>query len=205
MLSRLQHTSGVTSPFSFEMLKQITNNFSEEHIIGRGAYGVVYKGVLDNGKEIAVKKLKYMPPEHDSNKQFENECTNLMGVQHQNIVRLVGYCHETRREYVEHGGKYVWAEVDERVLCFEYLQGGSLDKHVSDEPCKLDWDMCYKIIKGVSEGLNHLHKDSIFHFDLKPGNILLDNNMMPKIDDFGLSRFFPSAETCTTATNFGTL
>ena len=72
-----------------------------------------------------------MPPEYDSDKQFENECTNLMRVQHHNIVRLVGYCHETRREYVEHGGKYVFASEDKRVLCFEYLQGGSLDKHVS--------------------------------------------------------------------------
>ncbi|KAM3214446.1 hypothetical protein ACQJBY_066754 [Aegilops geniculata] len=205
MLNGLQHTSAATSPFSFELLKQITSNFSKEHIIGHGSYGVVYKGVLGNGEEIAVKRLKYMPPEHDSDKQFENECANLMRFQHQNIVRLVGYCHETHREYVEHGGIYVWAEVDERVLCFEYLQGGSLDKHVSDKPCKLDWDTCYKIIKGVSEGLNHLHKDSIFHLDLKPGNILLDNNMTPKICDFGLSRFFPSTETCTTATNFGTL
>ncbi|XP_020195944.1 putative disease resistance protein RGA3 [Aegilops tauschii subsp. strangulata] len=201
----LNSTSGATSPFSFELLRQITDNFSDDRVIGHGAYGVVYKGVLDNGEKIAVKKLKYMPPEYDSDKQFENECTNLMRVQHHNIVRLVGYCHETRREYVEHGGKYVFASEDKRVLCFEYLQGGSLDKHVSDESCKLDWDTCYKIIKGVCEGLNHLHNDSIFHLDLKPANILLDNNMMPKIGDFGLSRFFPSTETYTTTTCYGTL
>ncbi|EMS45452.1 Cysteine-rich receptor-like protein kinase 29 [Triticum urartu] len=123
-----------------------------------------------------------MPPEYDSDKQFENECTNLMRVQHHNIVRE-----------------------DKRVLCFEYLLGGSLDKHVSDESCKLDWDTCYKIIKGVSEGLNHLHNDSVFHLDLKPANILLDSNMMTKIGDFGLSRFFPSTETYTTTTCYGTL
>jgi len=78
----------------------------------------------------------------------------------------------------------------------------------TDEPCRLDWDTCYKIIKGVCEGLNHLHNgytDSIFHLDLKPANILLDNNMIPKIGDFGLSRLFSTVGTCTTATPLGTV
>jgi serine/threonine protein kinase len=74
----------------------------------------------------------------------------------------------------------------------------------TDEPCSLDWNLCYKIIQGVCEGLNHLHKESIFHLDLKPANILLDSDMTPKIGDFGLSRFSSSAETCTTATALGT-
>uniref|UniRef100_A0ACD5Y4H8 Uncharacterized protein n=1 Tax=Avena sativa TaxID=4498 RepID=A0ACD5Y4H8_AVESA len=207
MLLTPQHTSGVTSQFKFEFLRKITNDFSKDRIIGCGAYGVVYKGLMDNGQVIAVKKLKYMPPEHDSEKQFHNECTNLMRVQHQNIVRLVGYCDETHRQCVKYDGEYVFADENERALCFEYL-GGSLDKHVSDEPCKLDWDMCYKIIKGVCEGLNHLHnghRESIFHLDLKPANILLDNNMIPKIGDFGLSRLFSTTETCTTTTPLGTM
>ncbi|KAM0867664.1 hypothetical protein ACQ4PT_041849 [Festuca glaucescens] len=77
-----------------------------------------------------------------------------------------------------------------------------------DEPCRLYWDMCYKIITGVCEGLNYLHngyKECIFHLDLKPANILLDNNMIPKIGDFGLSRLFSTTETCTTATPLGTI
>jgi len=208
MLHTSQHTSGGTSQFKFEFLKQITNDFSEDRIIGDGAYGVVYKGVMDNGETIAVKKLKYMPPDHDSEKQFHNECTNLMRVRHQNIVRLVGYCDETHRRCVKYNGEYVFADENERALCFEYLQGGSLDKHVSDEPCRLDRGMCYKIIKGVCEGLNHLHngyKDSIFHLDLKPANILLDNYMIPKIGDFGLSRLFSTTKTCTTTTPLGTV
>uniref|UniRef100_A0ACD5Y923 Uncharacterized protein n=1 Tax=Avena sativa TaxID=4498 RepID=A0ACD5Y923_AVESA len=207
-LNRSQHTSGAMTQFEFVLLKQITNNFSEDRIIGCGAYGVVYKGVLDSGEKIAVKKLIYMPLDHDSEKQFHNECTNLMRVQHQNIVLLVGYCYETRRQCVEYNGKYVFAEENERALCFEYLEGGSLEKYVSDEPCILDWDMCYKIIKGVCEGLNHLHNgytDSIFHLDLKPANILLDNNMIPKIGDFGLSRLFSTVGTCTTTTPLGTV
>jgi serine/threonine protein kinase len=78
----------------------------------------------------------------------------------------------------------------------------------AEEPCRLDWDMCYRIIKGVCEGLNHLHngyKQSIFHLDLKPANILLDNNLIPKIGDFGLSRLFSTTETCTTTTPLGTM
>ncbi|CAM0901584.1 unnamed protein product [Alopecurus aequalis] len=208
MLNTSQHTSGATSCFPFELLQQITNSFSDNCVIGSGAYGVVYKGVLDNGEIIAVKKLLRKPLDHDSEKQFQNECTNLMRVQHQNIVRLVGYCYETRRQCVEYGGKYVFAEENERILCLEYLQGGSLDKHVSDEPCGLDWDVCYKIIKGVCQGLYHLHngyKESILHLDLKPANVLLDNNMIPKIGDFGLSRLFSTTGTCTTTTPLGTM
>uniref|UniRef100_A0ACD5XQD5 Uncharacterized protein n=1 Tax=Avena sativa TaxID=4498 RepID=A0ACD5XQD5_AVESA len=207
-LNKSQHTSGATSQFKFEYLKQITNNFSKDRIIGSGAYGVVYKGVLDNGEEIAVKKLIYRPLDHDNEKQFHNECINLMRVQHQNIVRLVGYCDETHRRCVEYDGGYVFADENERALCFEYLSGGSLDKHVSNEPCRLEWNTCYKIIRGVCEGLNYLHngyKDSIFHLDLKPANILLDNKMIPKIGDFGLSRLFPTTETCTTTTPLGTM
>ena len=86
---------------------------------------------MDNGKEIAVKKLMYKPPDHDSEKQFHNECTNLMRVQHQNIVRLVGYCNETRREFVLFEGEKVLSEVTHRALCFEYMQNGSLDNCLS--------------------------------------------------------------------------
>jgi len=86
---------------------------------------------LDSGEKIAVKKLIYMPLDHDSEKQFHNECTNLMRVQHQNIVLLVGYCYETRRQCVEYDGKYVFAEENEKDLRFEYLEGGSLEKYVS--------------------------------------------------------------------------
>jgi serine/threonine protein kinase len=86
---------------------------------------------MDNGEEIAVKKLIYRHLDHDWEKQFHNECINLMRVQHKNIVRLVGYCDETHRRCVKYNGDYVFADENERALCFEYLQGGSLDKHVS--------------------------------------------------------------------------
>ncbi|KAM3257966.1 hypothetical protein ACQJBY_049968 [Aegilops geniculata] len=207
MENESQLASAMPRDFTFQLLKQITNDFSEDNRIGVGGYGVVYKGTLDNGEVIAVKKLYYKHPGLDSDKQFQNECTNLMRVHHQNIVRLVGYCHEIRHVCVEHNGKYVFAMVEDRALCFEYLEGGSLDKHLTDESCGFGWHTHYKIIKGICEGLNYLHngsKESIFHLDLKPANILLDMDMMPKIGDFGLSRLFDSTETCSTKGIIGT-
>ncbi|KAI5004801.1 hypothetical protein ZWY2020_032044 [Hordeum vulgare] len=207
MENELPSTSAMPRDLTFQLLQRITNNFSKDRIIGYGGYGVVYKGVLDNGEEIAVKKLYFKHPELDEDKQFENECTNLMMVQHQNVVRLVGYCYEIAHKAVEYNGRYVLASVEERALCFEYLPGGSLDKHLSDESCGLGWHTRYKIIKGICEGLHYLHngsKDPIYHLDLKPANILLDKNMVAKIGDFGLSRLFDSTRTYTTREIRGT-
>jgi len=130
-----------------------------------------------------------------------------MRLQHQNIIRLVGYCYEIAHKVMEYNGQYVYAGAEERALCFEYLQGGSLDKHLSDESSGLGWHTRYKIIKGICEGLHYLHngsKDPIYHLDLKPANILLDKDMVPKIGDFGLSRLFDSTLTCTTKEIIGT-
>ncbi|VAH23394.1 unnamed protein product [Triticum turgidum subsp. durum] len=206
MANNLEHTSATTREFTLELLKQITDNFSEDHVIGRGGYGVVYKGLLDDGEEIAVKKLHYMPGLDDT--QFTNEFNNLMRAQHQNIVQLVGYCYYLGHERFKYNGEYIFAPVEERFLCFKYLQGGGLDKHISDESCGLNWHTRFRIIKGVSEGLNYLHngcKDSIYHLDLKPENILLDKNMFPKIGDFGLSRLFQSEKTHITSKIMGTV
>ncbi|XP_062201772.1 cysteine-rich receptor-like protein kinase 44 [Phragmites australis] len=204
MENNSQHASSTPTDITLRLLEDITHDFSEEHKVGSGGYGQVFKGV-HNGVEIAVKKLHHMPGLDDV--QFKNEFNNLMRVQHKNIVRLVGYCYEIRHKHFEQNGGYVFAQMVERALCFEYLEGGSLDKHLSDESCGLDWDTRYKIIKGISEGLDYLHngsKESIFHLDLKPANILLDKNMMPKIGDFGLSRLFASTATYTTKKIIGT-
>lgn len=191
---------------TFLDLDHMTNGFSEDQLIGTGGFGKVYKGVL-NGEVIAVKKLYTVPALNDH--IFKNELLNLMRAKHQNIVRLVGYCSETRDRVVEHNGKVVVASVDERALCLEYMDGGSLDKYMSDESCGLDWEERYKIIKGICQGLYYLHTGSkypIYHLDLKPGNILLDKDMTPKIGDFGLSRILgsSSARTFHTSTFIGT-
>uniref|UniRef100_A0A8R7R4V6 Protein kinase domain-containing protein n=1 Tax=Triticum urartu TaxID=4572 RepID=A0A8R7R4V6_TRIUA len=148
-----------------------------------------------------------MPSLDDNDKNFDKEFHNLTCLQHPNIVRLVGFCHETQREYVPYRGKMVLADMTKRALCFEYMHNGSLDKFISDESTGLDWDTRYAIIKGICEGLKYLHEElqpPIFHLDLKPANVLLDENMVPKIADFGLSRFYGEGTGITTS-SIGTI
>lgn len=173
--------------FTFALLDTITKSFSEEQKIASGGYGDIYRAV-HNGEEIAVKRLYHFQGLDDQ--QFQNEFRSLSKVSHKNVIRLIGYCYESRSKYMKHNGELVFAKMMERLLCFEYMQGGSLEKYIADEPCRLDWPTCYKIIQGICDGLNHLHnaqEKAIFHLDLKPSNILLDKNMTPKIAGFDLS------------------
>ncbi|OEL15078.1 putative receptor-like protein kinase [Dichanthelium oligosanthes] len=182
-------------PASF--LKQITNDYSPERELGTGAFGTVYKGILGDGEVIAVKKLRENSP-IAQDKTFKNEVGNLMAAQHENIVKLVGFCHETHKKVVEHSGKYIIVDVAEILLCYEYLPKGSLDKHIFTEPSRTDWDTRFKLIKGICNGLHFLHNEMdgpVVHMDLKPDNILLDDHMVPKIADFGLSRLFGQDQT----------
>ncbi|XP_044389606.1 uncharacterized protein [Triticum aestivum] len=192
----LQEPSATPVCLPVEFLKGITRDFSVEQELGRGGFGVVYKvgqGILQNGKMIAVKKLFDIQVEDD---QFQNEVTYLIGVKHQNVVQLVGYCAESRWEAAQVGGRYVMAEIRSRLLCFEYLNNNSLAKHISAESCGLEWHIRCNIIKGVCSGLHCLHAECrIVHLDLKPQNILLDDNMVPKLADFGMSRLFGQQES----------
>lgn len=185
--------------FSFDKLEKITEQFAEERELGRGGYGVVYKGIQDDGEVIAVKKL-HSDLQGITDDAFDNEILNLRNVDHPNVVRVIGYCHESRRQFFTREGKPIHAYGIERLLCFEYVEGGSLDTYISDELCNLDWPTCYRIIRGTCEGLNHLHAQwqPIYHRDLKPANILLDRNMMPKIADLGLSKIVASTDTYKT-------
>lgn len=178
-------------------LSEITDGFSNERKLGSGAFGVVYKGILQDGQEIAVKKLGENSPV-TPDKQFQNEVGNLMAIQHENIVKLIGFCYETQKKVVEHNGRYILADTIESLLCYEYVQKGSLEKYLFDKSHGIDWDTRFKIIKGICRGLHFLHKEldsPIVHMDLKPDNILLDDNMEPKIADFGLSRLFGQEQT----------
>ncbi|RCV20174.1 hypothetical protein SETIT_4G035100v2 [Setaria italica] len=191
---------------TFQVLKDVTNGFSEKQKLGEGAYGVVYRGLTKNGEEVAVKKLRDVNPDLDD-KQFQNEFYNLMKLKHNNIVQILGYCYEIEQISIEHNGRIVLAEKTYRALCFEYLHNGSLQKHISDEHCGLDWHTRYKIIKGICEGLKYIHEElekPLYHLDLKPDNILLDKDMVPKIADFGLSKIFGKELTRTSQSPLGT-
>ncbi|KAG2555790.1 hypothetical protein PVAP13_8NG032600 [Panicum virgatum] len=194
----LQDPCAVPMRLPMDFLESITDNFSEGRQLGRGGYGVVYKGVLGNGKAIAVKKLFDMHLEDD---QFQKEVTNMIGLRHQNIVQLVGYCAESHYVPVPHpnqkvGDRYVMAEVRNRLLCFECINNKSLVQHLSAESCGLEWHVRHEIIKGICRGLHYLHTDcNMVHMDLKPENILLDDKMVPKISDFGMSRLFDQQQS----------
>ncbi|VAH24618.1 unnamed protein product [Triticum turgidum subsp. durum] len=111
---------------NFQLIQTITNNFAEDQKVGSGGFGDVYRAIY-KGEEIAVKK--FHPLHGLDDKQFAIEFCNLSKVRHQNVVRLIGYCYESRHKYMELKGELVLQTV-ERVLCFEYMQGGSLDKHI---------------------------------------------------------------------------
>lgn len=183
---------------SLETLRKITDGFSEDRIIGEGGFGTVYKGVVANGI-VAVKRIRSSMTINQ--KLFRREVNNQMDVNHENVVRFLGLCShtvETPMKNPESQG-YIYVEIRERLLCFEYVSNGSLDKYITDELRGLEWNTRYQIIKGICTGLHYLHMEKhILHMDLKPANILLDNQMVPKITDFGLSRPLENSETMTT-------
>ncbi|XP_020106070.1 putative receptor-like protein kinase At4g00960 [Ananas comosus] len=158
-------------------IKAATNNFSEENKLGEGGFGPVYKGILQDGQEIAVKRLSMSSAQGLD--ELKNEVVIVAKLQHKNLVRLIGCC----------------IEEQERLLVYEYLPNTSLDKFlfVPARREQLDWGTRYKIIEGISRGLLYLHEDlrlKIIHRDLKASNILLDAFMIPKISDFGLAKLF---------------
>ncbi|CAN1256443.1 Cysteine-rich receptor-like protein kinase 10 [Linum perenne] len=159
-----------------------TNEFSMANKLGQGGFGPVYKGVLLDGMEIAVKKLSMNSSQGDE--QFKNEVILTAQLQHVNLVRVLGFCID--------GG--------ERMLVYEYLPGNSLDQYLFD-PVKrlvLNWTTRVEIIEGVTQGLLYLQEysgRSIIHRDLKPGNILLGSDMKAKISDFGMARILKRDST----------
>ncbi|KAJ0263532.1 Cysteine-rich receptor-like protein kinase 28 [Hirschfeldia incana] len=168
----------------FEDLKVATNNFSSENELGRGGFGSVYKGVFSHGQEIAVKRLSGTSGQGDA--EFKNEILVLAKLQHRNLVRLLGFC--------IHG--------QERLLVYELIKNASLDHFIFDPEKRqvLDWGIRYKMISGVARALLYLHEDSCFrtiHRDLKASNILLDQELNPKIADFGLAKLFDTGQTMT--------
>ncbi|KAL9258257.1 Cysteine-rich receptor-like protein [Drosera capensis] len=163
--------------FSFDTLYVATNGFSETNKLGEGGFGSVYKATLQNGEVVAVKRLGRGSPQGEI--EFKNEVLTMARVSHTNLVRLVGFCFE---------GK-------ERILVYEFVTNASLDKFLFDPIRRLllNWEVRYNIIRGIAKGMVYLHEESclkIIHRDLKAANILLNEDLNPKIADFGMARIF---------------
>uniref|UniRef100_A0A0E0AKZ3 Uncharacterized protein n=1 Tax=Oryza glumipatula TaxID=40148 RepID=A0A0E0AKZ3_9ORYZ len=180
--------------FDLPTLQEATENFSENNKLGEGGFGSVYKGVLSDGQEVAVKKL--LGTSGHGLDQLHNEVLLLAELQHKNLVRLHGFC--------LHQG--------ETLLVYEYIKNGSLDNLLFVEHFvtldinrgnALNWEQQYNIILGIAKGILYLHEDSslrIIHRDLKSNNILLGEDMEPKIADFGLARLLGEGHTHTRTT-----
>ncbi|XP_057738045.1 cysteine-rich receptor-like protein kinase 10 isoform X3 [Arachis stenosperma] len=162
-------------------IRQNTNNFSDSCKLGEGGFGPVYKGSLQDGTEVAIKRLSKTSGQGLD--EFKNEVIFIAKLQHRNLVRLLGCC----------------VEENEKLLIYEYMSNSSLALHLFDveKRKQLSWKVRMNIIKGIARGLLYLHEDSrlkIIHRDMKASNVLLDQDMNPKISDFGLARTFEKGQ-----------
>ncbi|PRQ55487.1 putative glycerophosphodiester phosphodiesterase, protein kinase RLK-Pelle-LRK10L-2 family [Rosa chinensis] len=175
------------SRYSYADIKRITNQFKEK--LGQGAYGSVFKGTLSTELLVAVKILNNS---NEKGEDFINEVGTMGRIHHLNVVRMVGFCADG----------YI------RALVYEFLPNGSLQNFLSsadDKSSFLGWDKLQEIALGIAKGIEYLHQgcdQRILHFDIKPHNILLDQNFTPKVSDFGLAKLCSkdqSAISMTTA------
>ncbi|KAG6743131.1 hypothetical protein POTOM_054077 [Populus tomentosa] len=166
--------------YSYSDIKKMTTSFV--NTLGEGGFGKVYKGkLLDDGRLVAVKVLK---ESRDDGEEFMNEVASISRTSHVNVVTLLGFCYERNK----------------RALIYEFMPNGSLDSFISHKgsphtKCRLEWEKLYEIAVGIARGLEYLHRGCntrIVHFDIKPHNILLDEDFCPKISDFGLAKLCKS-------------
>ncbi|PQQ02160.1 cysteine-rich receptor-like protein kinase 15 isoform X1 [Prunus yedoensis var. nudiflora] len=158
-------------------IKIATNDFSDSNKLGQGGFGTVYKGLLPDGKEVAVKRLSRKS--WQGLEEFKNEVILIAKLHNRNLVRLLA----------------CGFEGEEKLLLYEFMPNKSLDVFIfdSERRAELNWKIYYSIIEGIARGLLYLHEDSrlkIIHRDLKPSNVLLDHEMVAKISDFGMARIF---------------
>lgn len=185
----LENLSGMPIRFTFKDLQSATNNFSIK--LGQGGFGSVYEGTLPDGSRLAVKKLEGIG---QGKKEFRAEVSIIGSIHHLHLVRLRGFC----------------AEGAHRLLVYEFLAKGSLEKWIfrrRDGDILLDWDTRFNIAVGTAKGLAYLHEDCdarIIHCDIKPENILLDDNFNAKVSDFGLAKLMTREQSHVFTTMRGT-
>ncbi|KAL4627596.1 hypothetical protein ACB092_05G176900 [Castanea dentata] len=173
--------------YSYSDIKKMTNTF--KYKLGQGGYGGVYKGKLKDGRFVAVKVLK---ESKGNGEEFLNEVASISRTSHVNIVTLMGFCFEYSK----------------RALIYEFVPNGSLEKFIykdfsTNVDRQLAWETSNKIAVGIAHGLEYLHRGCntrILHFDIKPHNILLDENFCPKISDFGLAKICSREESIISMT-----
>ncbi|VAH13413.1 unnamed protein product [Triticum turgidum subsp. durum] len=203
LLSKLSLSAELSS---LDFLEKITDGFSHERIVGKDSphavvhKAFVYEGNISGRTVVAVKRLIGVEIKV---RKFEMEAKRLLNLDHKNIVKLLGYCHDKSRGHklVQFKGKppqdFKGAE---QLLCYEYMHNGSLREYlIGQESREVDWHMCYKLIKGTCEGLLYLHEDCgdrpIVHLNLNPSNILLDEHNEPRITGFDFSKLIGEKNT----------
>ncbi|KAG8655510.1 LEAF RUST 10 DISEASE-RESISTANCE LOCUS RECEPTOR-LIKE PROTEIN KINASE-like 2.1 [Manihot esculenta] len=170
------HNNFMPIRYSYSDIRKITRGFKEK--LGEGGFGFVYKGKLRSGKFAAIKMLGKSKA---NGQDFINEVATIGRIHLTNIVKLIGFCVE--------GSKHA--------LVYEFMSNGSLDNYIfcQEGSISLSWEKLYEISLGVARGIEYLHQGcnmQILHFDIKPHNILLDENFTPKISDFGLAKLYPT-------------
>ncbi|KAI9077559.1 hypothetical protein K1719_040491 [Acacia pycnantha] len=170
--------------YSYKEIKKMTNNFKIK--LGQGGFGSVYKGKLLSGPYVAIKMLGTAKT---NGQEFISEVATIGRIHHVNVVRLIGYC----------------VEGSKRALVYEFMSNGSLDKHIflKEGDFTLSYEKIYEISLAVAHGIVYLHQGcdmQILHFDIKPHNILLDENFIPKVSDFGLAKLYPVNDSIITLT-----
>ncbi|KAK2983688.1 hypothetical protein RJ640_023222 [Escallonia rubra] len=171
------HNNFMPIRYSYSEIKQMTKCFNDK--LGEGGYGSVFKAKLRSGRFVAVKLLGKSKA---SGQDFINEVGTIGRIHHVNVVQLIGFC----------------AEGSKRALVYEFMPNASLDKFIfsggeKKTTLSLSWDTIYEIALGVARGIEYLHRGcdmQILHFDIKPHNILLDENFVPKVSDFGLAKLY---------------
>ncbi|PIM97420.1 Serine/threonine protein kinase [Handroanthus impetiginosus] len=176
--------------FTYEDLARATDNFSGANLLGQGGFGYVHKGVLSDGKEVAIKQLKVGSGQGE--REFQAEVETISRVHHNHLVSLIGHC----------------ISGTQRLLVYEYVPNRTLEFHLHGKGNPpLNWATRMKIALGSARGLAYLHEDchpKIIHRDIKSANILLDENFEAKVADFGLARFYSDTDTHVSTRVMGT-